>query len=69
VTSVKQSTPEVYNFEEIKDSVSVQYSETFGDGTGFDICGPRQYSIFTIDNGVEQEVSFASLARTQDGQW
>ena len=69
VTEVSKGTPQVYDFTEIKDTVSVQYSPTFGDGSGYDICGPRQYSIFDISDGFEKEVDFAQLVQTQDGQW
>jgi len=39
-TFVNAAQPTIRNFQIFKDSVSEQYSATFGDGTGYDLCWP-----------------------------
>ena len=48
-TSVLSAQPATFTFPGSTDTVSLQYSNTFGDGSGMDICGPRSYEIFEID--------------------
>ena len=35
-----------FPIDQIKDSVSVAFSAEFGDGSGYDLCGPRDYQVF-----------------------
>jgi hypothetical protein len=60
-TSVKSETPGSFGFSEVTDSVSLEFTDNFGDGTGYDICGPREYSVFEIIDGVETIVDFVEI--------
>ena len=45
-TSVLRGTPEIFSFSiDVTDSVSLRYSDRFGDKTGYDICGERTYEV------------------------
>ena len=45
-TSVLRGTPEIFSFPiDVTDSVSLKYTDMFGDGTGYDICGDRSYEV------------------------
>jgi hypothetical protein len=40
--------PETRSFSLFQDSISLQYSAQFGDGSGSDLCGPQSYQIMQI---------------------
>ena len=58
---MKKIDPVSFSFSEMTDSVSVQYSADYGDGSGTDICGPREYQLFELDGASEVVVSHTVL--------
>lgn len=60
-TSVKSEEPTTFTFPCATDTVSVQYSTIYGDGSGQDICGPRSYELFEVEGSDLNSVSFASI--------
>ena len=53
--------PKQVIIEEIKDTVSEAYSDDFGDGSGSDLCGTRDYKLFEEVNFQPVVPSFARL--------
>ena len=39
-----------FSLDHVKDSVSRDYSNDFGDGSGFDLCGLRSYELLEVIN-------------------
>ena len=55
-TTVNRADPELFTFPEVTDSVSLQYTNKFGDGTGYDICGPRNYQLFEVEQVTNNDI-------------
>jgi hypothetical protein len=49
ITKQNAPTPVTQTFLPFSDFVS----QAFGDGSGFDLCGPQTYSLFQLQNGVK----------------
>ena len=64
-TIVDEENPVTYKVPIFQDTVSVTYSQEFGNGQGTDLCGPQFATLFERVNGQLQVVDFAYL--TQDG--
>lgn len=45
--------PSTRTFSYFTDEVALLYSADYGDGSGYDLCGPQSYEIRQIINGVE----------------
>ena len=53
----------LFDFAEIQDTLSEQYSGQFGDGSGNDLCGPKQYLLLEEVGGNLVVPSVARLAQ------
>ena len=49
------------SIEAFKDSVSVQFTGQFGDGSGMDICGPQELTLLENLNGHIVPVNFGYI--------
>ena len=51
-----------YTLQLFRDSVSQQFSADFGDGSGTDLCGPQEYTLYErLGNNQLAVVDFAYL--------
>ena len=51
-TFINSSSPTIRFFDIFTDSVALQYSSQYGDGSGYDLCSPQEYDIREIINNV-----------------
>lgn len=52
-TFVNAQQPTTRAFDIFKDTVSEEYSDEFGDGTGYDLCAPQSYEIREVIQNQE----------------
>ena len=56
--------PKLFQVDPIRDTVGNEVSGHFGDGTGIDLCGPRDYELFEEVNFQLIIPTFARLSPT-----
>lgn len=65
LAAVQNTSVKTQSFEVFKDSVSLQYTNQYGNGSGSDLCGPQSYQIYEVIIGFIVPVTYVYLTNGQ----